>query len=102
MISKNAIQESENNVIVKLHVKPSSKKQELFLDSIDKKIVVFVKAPPDKGKANKELIKFIAKILGKNSSDITIIAGQTSQDKTIKINNSTISDIERKIAENVE
>ncbi len=102
MISKKTIQESQNHVILQVHVKPGSKKQELILDPIDKKIVILVKAPPDKGKANKELIKLLAKILGKSSSEISIIAGQTSRDKTIKIENYTIRDIERKIVENKE
>jgi len=102
MISREIISEFENHVILRLHVKPGSKKQELVVDSLNKEIMVFIKAPPDKGKANKELIKFLAKILGKNSSEISIITGQTSRDKTIKINNYTIREVERKITEIIE
>jgi uncharacterized protein (TIGR00251 family) len=100
MISRDIISETESNVILHLQVKPNSKKQELLLDSLDGKIVVFVKGPPDKGKANKELIKFLAKILEKNSSDIVIVAGQTSRDKTVLIKNDLVHNIERKIIEN--
>ena len=99
MVSRDTISESENNVVLQLQVKPNSKKQEIVVDSLDKKITIFVKAQPDKGKANKELLKFLAKILEKTTSDISIIAGQTSRDKTIIVKNDTKQNVERKILE---
>ncbi len=99
MVSRDTISESENNVVLQLQVKPNSKKQEIVVDSLDKKITIFVKAQPDKGKANKELLKFMAKILEKTTSDISIIAGQTSRDKTIIVKNDTKQNVERKILE---
>ncbi|MCE7745946.1 MAG: YggU family protein [Candidatus Heimdallarchaeota archaeon] len=99
MVSRDTISESENNVVLQLQVKPNSKKQEIVVDSLDKKITIFIKAQPDKGKANKELLKFLAKILEKTTSDISIIAGQTSRDKTIIVKNDTKQNVERKILE---
>ena len=99
MVSRNTISESDNNVVLQLQVKPNSKKQEIVVDSLDKKITIFVKAQPDKGKANKELLKFMAKILEKTTSDISIIAGQTSRDKTNIVKNDTKQNVERKILE---
>ncbi len=99
MVSRDVISESENNVFLQLQVKPNSKKQEIVVDSLDKKITIFVKAQPDKGKANKELLKFMTKILDKTSSDISIVAGQTSRDKTIIVKNDTKQNVERKILE---
>ncbi|NPE07018.1 MAG: YggU family protein [Asgard group archaeon] len=99
MVSRDTISESENNVVLQLHVKPNSKKQEIVVDSLDKKITIFVKAQPDRGKANKELLKFMAKILEKTTSDISIIAGQTSRDKTIIVKNDSKQNVERKILE---
>ncbi|MCK5046491.1 MAG: YggU family protein [Candidatus Heimdallarchaeota archaeon] len=99
MVSRDTISESDNNVVLQLQVKPNSKKQEIVVDSLDKKITIFVKAQPDKGKANKELLKFMAKILEKTTSDISIIAGQTSRDKTIIVKNDTKQNVERKILE---
>lgn len=99
MVSRDTISESENNVVLQLQVKPNSKKQEIIVDSFDKKITVFVKAQPDKGKANKELLKFMAKIMEKTTSDISIVAGQTSRDKTIIVRNDSKQNVERKILE---
>jgi len=97
MVSRDTISESENNVVLQLQVKPNSKKQKIVVDSLDKKITIFIKAQPDKGKANKELLKFLAKILEKTTSDISIIAGQTSRDKTIIVKNDTKQNVGRKI-----
>ncbi|NHJ33250.1 MAG: YggU family protein [Asgard group archaeon] len=92
------ISESKKGVVLRLQVKPNSKKQELVIDSSNS-ITIFVKAPPDKGKANKELLKFIAKILKKSSSEITIVAGLTSRDKTIVIQNDDKLSIQKKLIE---
>lgn len=46
---------------------------------------VRVAAPPDKGKANKELINVLAERLGIRKSAVLIVKGQTSRHKTIII-----------------
>jgi uncharacterized protein (TIGR00251 family) len=44
-----------------------------------------IAAPPDKGKANKELIDFLSERLGIKKSAITIVKGHTSRNKIIDI-----------------
>ena len=46
-----------------------------------------IKEIPEKGKANKELIAFLAKILQTAKSNITIAKGQTSKTKLVIIKN---------------
>jgi uncharacterized protein (TIGR00251 family) len=46
---------------------------------------VKVAAPPDKGKANKELIDFLSERLGVRKSAIAIITGHTGRNKIISI-----------------
>lgn len=48
-------------------------------------IKINVKAVPEKGKANFELIKFLSKSLGVNRKNIKIIKGSGSQFKLLKI-----------------
>ena len=43
---------------------------------------VSVTAPPEKGKANDAVVKLLAKALGLPKGAVTIVAGETSQDKT--------------------
>ena len=44
-----------------------------------------VAAPPEKGKANKCLIEFLAKQLGVKKNQISIVAGQTNPVKTVQV-----------------
>lgn len=52
-----------------------------------------VAAPPEKGKANKELTAFLAKKLNVRKNDIEITAGHTNPVKTLKINNVRAGDV---------
>ncbi|MBW2996398.1 DUF167 domain-containing protein [Candidatus Woesearchaeota archaeon] len=64
---------------LKITVKPNSPKNQIKIE--DNKVKLYIKAPPEKGKANKEVIKFFSKLLKK---DIKIIAGLTSRQKLIR------------------
>lgn len=54
---------------------------------------VRVAAPPVKGKANKELIAFLSKVLGVGKGTLTIIKGHTSRNKVIAINGLSQEDV---------
>ena len=55
--------------------------------TIDKagQLKCFLKSPPKKGKANKELVATLAKALKVPQQDITIISGLTSRKKRIQV-----------------
>lgn len=65
--------------IIQVRVKPKSEKNEV-LSMDDCVLKVNVKAPPDKGKANKELIKLLSKHFKKK---VEIISGLKSRNKRI-------------------
>lgn len=46
---------------------------------------VRIKAPPDRGKANAELIRFLAKHFDVSASQVEILSGFTSRLKRVKI-----------------
>ena len=48
-------------------------------------IKIRLKAVPEKGKANKELIKFLSRELNTHSENITIISGRTDQLNLVRI-----------------
>lgn len=54
-----------------------------------------VNAPAEKNKANKELIYFLSKTFCVSRSDITILSGETSRLKKIKIENLSKEDLDR-------
>ncbi len=52
---------------------------------LESMVKIKVAAPPEKGKANQNLIAFLAKRLGVRKNDIQIVAGQTNPVKHVQI-----------------
>ncbi len=59
---------------------------------------VRVAAPPVKGKANKELISFLGKVLGVGKSSVSIVQGHTSRSKLIAIDGLTQEEIMKRLS----
>ena len=67
----------------KVIVKPNSRSNEVLGYDLDKKAYrIAIKEPADKGKANKELIRFLSKQLGKKAF---ISSGLRSKEKIIQV-----------------
>jgi len=84
---------------VKLQIKviPSSSK-DCIAGWLDDTLKVKVKAPPERGKANKAVIKTLEKTLGLAKGSIDISSGTTSTLKIIEISGEDDSLIEKKLA----
>ena len=54
---------------------------------------VRISAPPVKGKANKELISFLSKVLGIGKGSLSIAKGHTSRSKVIAVDGLTQEEI---------
>jgi hypothetical protein len=67
--------------IKKIIVKPNSPKTKIISET-ESEIKLAVAAPPEGGKANLELIKFLSKKFGKT---VRIIRGLTSRKKVISL-----------------
>ena len=59
---------------------------------------VNVAAPPVRGKANKELIAFLAQKLGLSKGDLTILKGHTSRNKVISITGLTQEELNQRLS----
>jgi len=74
---------------IRVKVMPKSRKTELkeVMQGPDDQLTykICVKAAPEKGKANAELIKFLSKELNIPKGNISIISGKTDQLKLLKI-----------------
>lgn len=46
---------------------------------------VSVKAPPERGKANREVRALVAEAFGLAPSDVTLVSGQTAPDKVVRL-----------------
>ena len=68
---------------LKIIVNPNSPKNEIkTFDKEKQSLRVNIKAPPEKGKANKEIIKFFKKLLKK---EVKIISGLKNKTKILRI-----------------
>ncbi len=52
-----------------------------------------IHAPPVEGKANKELLRFLAKTLGCAKSDLALVSGELSREKTVLVSGTTAEEI---------
>ncbi len=70
-------------MILNIKVKTQAKEQKIINDKNN--ILVHLKSPAEKGKANKELIKALAKFYNCPQNSIKIIKGAKNKNKVIKI-----------------
>jgi uncharacterized protein (TIGR00251 family) len=75
---------TENGIRIVVHVVPNAKETKLQLET-DGSLLMRVNAPPVKGKANREIAKWLGRKLGKPNSQIRIVAGLASNLKTLEI-----------------
>lgn len=85
-----AIKEIEDGILVDIEVSPNASKFEISGYNIwRERIEIRVKSIPQKGKANKEIIKEFSKLTKK---DVEIISGLKSHHKTLKISKISFDD----------
>ncbi|MGB2661311.1 MAG: DUF167 domain-containing protein [Candidatus Omnitrophota bacterium] len=68
---------------LKVKVFPKSSREELV--ETGGVIKVYVKAAPEKGKANKALIALVAKEYGVKKSKVVILRGETGRNKLLEV-----------------
>jgi uncharacterized protein (TIGR00251 family) len=88
------LREVDGGLVVSVKVQPNSSKDRVVGEYADK-IKIAVTVAPEKGKANKAVIKLFAKWLGIKNSDIQVISGETSRDKELFIRNITEEDLNK-------
>jgi uncharacterized protein (TIGR00251 family) len=94
-------QNSRKGVILKVRVQPRANKNEIIQILLDGTVKVHLTAPPVEGKANKALLKFLAKILDVPIANIDIVAGMTGRDKVISVENMDLAMLHKKIVEHI-
>ena len=72
-------------VTVDIRVRPGAARSE-FLRADQRGLVVAVGAPPEKGKANNELVRMLARLAGVARSEVSVVRGATARSKSIRIN----------------
>lgn len=91
------IRVADRGVFLRLRVKPGSRRNRI-VGAYGGALKLEVSAAPEKGKANKAVKKLLANTFDVPPSSIDIFTGETSQDKSIRIENLTTEGIARKLA----
>lgn len=70
---------------LRIKVIPKSSRNEIAGTMADGTLKVKIAAPPEKGKANEALRAFLAEHYGVRQRDVTILSGETSPLKRVRI-----------------
>jgi hypothetical protein len=79
-----ALEEKEGCLIVRVRVQPKASRDAMVFEP-DGRIRVALTAPPVEGAANKALCAYLAKRLGVPKRAVTLMAGETSREKTLRV-----------------
>jgi uncharacterized protein len=72
------------HVTVQIRARPGAGRQRIVRGD-DRGLVVALNAPPEKGKANDELIDFLAGLIGVPRSALAILRGASTRNKLVQI-----------------
>ena len=87
-------QHSDSGIHLTVKVVPGSSRTEIA-GTYGQMLKIKVAAPPEKGKANKAILEFLAKQLGIRKNALQITSGQTSCIKQIWIEGVTEKDVKK-------
>jgi uncharacterized protein (TIGR00251 family) len=68
----------------------------------DGTIKMHIAAEPTEGKANEELVSFLAAVLGVGKDRIEVVAGDTGRDKLVSVLDMDSETLHKKIVENID
>ncbi len=90
------LSEKDQEIILRLHAQPGAKRTSV-VGLYGDKLKIAVATPPVDGKANQAIIAFLAKTLGLSKSKLTLISGETSREKRIRIQGITADECVTKL-----
>ena len=80
--------EDGNGVVLMLHVQPGAKRSEvagIHGEGVAARLKIRLAAPPVEGKANAELLRFLASAFGVPQRAVLLLRGESSRQKTVQI-----------------
>lgn len=89
------LRKAPNGLFLDISVRPNS--GELGISYKDGKVIIFLKSPPEGGRANLELVKFLSKALG---SEVRVVSGFKSKKKTLLIMSDDAASIKKSLLPN--
>ena len=87
---------SGNGVLMGVRVSPGASRSRVMGEH-GGRLKLSVAAPPERGKANEAVVELLAKELRVKKSQITVVRGETSKQKTVLIGGVTMEEMGEKI-----
>ncbi len=83
-----------DGIVFSVKVQPGTRK-DCVVGEWGGRLKLQVTAPPEKGKANEAVVRFLAKCLGIQRSSVSIVSGMTSRDKKVLVQGAiSVKDVE--------
>jgi len=96
-VSALEFQEFDAGVKFSIQIKPNSRKTELIVES-DGTLRMNVAAPPTGGKANREIVRWLAKRFRRPSSEVRLVGGFHSRTKIIAVLNIGLEELTKNLS----
>lgn len=84
---------ADGSLVLSLHIQPGAKKTEIA-GLHGEALKIRLAAPPVDGKANAELIAFLAKTCGVPKSAVELVSGETSRTKRVRLTGVDVAKVE--------
>lgn len=84
-----ALTRDKNAVLLPVKIVPGASRTR-YLGPWQGHARIAVAAPPERGKANKAVIAYLADLMGVRKRDVSIVAGQTAPTKRVRIERTTV------------
>jgi uncharacterized protein (TIGR00251 family) len=75
----------QNDLTLHLRIQPKASRDALIGPYSENEYKIAITAPPVDGKANRHLLKFLAKTFGLPACRIELISGKNSRSKTVRL-----------------
>jgi uncharacterized protein len=85
-----ALHETASGITFAVKVQPRAKKNTI-VGELGDALKVALTAPPINGRANQACIKFLADLLNVPRSAVTVVSGESSRNKVIRVTGSTVA-----------
>lgn len=73
----------DDSALIRVKVLPNAPRN--AVEERGTELLVRVSAPPDKGRANEELVRYLSKLLGVARRSIDLVSGQTARHKVLRL-----------------
>ena len=92
-MSKGFVASTTDGAILRLRVSPGAARTSIVGTYGEDDLNIKVAAPPAEGKANSETVRLLADLLGRTRSDVSVIWGASSRNKTVHVRGAEAKDV---------